>query len=161
MQFRELFDREFGYVCRALSRLGVRPGDVDDVAQELFLTVHRALPTLDPDRPVRPWLCGFSVKFAANYRRLGRLTEAPESEIAAQRATTSDPEARDFVLKVLERLDFDRRAVVVMHDLEGFAAPEIAAELSVPLNTVYSRLRLAREDLKTVAEELQLQGGAS
>jgi RNA polymerase sigma-70 factor (ECF subfamily) len=159
VQFRQLFDEQFGYVCRALQRLGVRPGDVDDVAQELFLTVYRALPDFDTHRPVRPWLCGFSVRFAANYRRLGRLADAPAEELERRPAALGeDHEARDLVLKILERLDFDRRAIVVMHDLEGFGAPEIARELSVPLNTVYSRLRLAREDLKVAAEALQGMG---
>jgi DNA-directed RNA polymerase specialized sigma24 family protein len=38
--------------------------------------------------------------------------------------------------------------------MEGFAAPEIAEELGVPLNTVYSRLRTAREELKAAARQL-------
>jgi RNA polymerase sigma-70 factor (ECF subfamily) len=161
-RFRALFDGEFGYVCRTLQRLGVRPGDVDDVAQELFLTVHRSLPSFDSSRPVRPWLCGFSVRFAANYRRLGRLGESPLAHAEHEPAPPGiDPEARDLVLKILERLDFDRRAVVVMHDMEGFDAPEIAEALGVPLNTVYSRLRLARATLKVAAAELDLPGGAS
>jgi RNA polymerase sigma-70 factor (ECF subfamily) len=160
--FRDLFDAEFGYVCRTLLRLGVRSGDVDDVAQELFLTVHRALPSFDASRPVRPWLCGFSVRFAANYRRLGRLSDATLDDVERKPAPVgSDLEARDLVLKILERLDFDRRTVVVMHDLEGFDAPEIARQLEVPLNTIYSRLRLAREDLKVAADHLQKSGGAS
>jgi RNA polymerase sigma-70 factor (ECF subfamily) len=161
-QFRDLFDAEFGFVCRALQRLGVRSGDVPDVAQELFLTVHRAMPEYDTARPIRPWLCGFSVRFAANYRRLGRLGDLPVDAAGHQSvAPPADLEARELVLKVLDRLDFDRRAVVVMHDMEGFAAPEIAAELGIPLNTVYSRLRLAREELKATLSQLQQEGGVS
>lgn len=160
-QFRDLFDSEFEYVRRSLQRLGVRPLDVDDVAQELFLTVHRALPTYDTARPMRPWLCGFSVRFAANYRRLGRLNESQSEAIDRAVEPGTDHEARDMVLKILSRLEFDRRAVVVMHDIEGFGAPEIARELDVPLNTIYSRLRLAREDLRVAAMELQQNGGPS
>jgi len=155
-QFRDLFDAEFSFVCRALQRLGVRSGDVADVAQELFLTVHRALPAYDTARPVRPWLCGFSVRFAANYRRLGRMAERSGEALEHQSTPPpSDIEARDIVLKILERLDFDRRAVVVMHDMEGFAAHEIAEALGVPVNTVYSRLRTAREELKAAARQLE------
>jgi RNA polymerase sigma-70 factor, ECF subfamily len=161
-QFRDLFDAEFGFVCRALQRLGVRSGDVPDVAQELFLTVHRALPAFDVARPVRPWLCGFSVRFAANYRRLGRLADLPPDVLERQSVPPSnDVEARDLVLKMLDQLDFDRRTVIVMHDMEGFAAPEIAEGLGIPLNTVYSRLRLAREELRAVARRLQPEGRLS
>ena len=51
--------------------------------------------------------------------------------------------AKRTVLGALERLDFDKRVVLVMHDLEQLTAPEIAEELGIPLNTVYSRVRLA------------------
>ena len=53
-------------------------------------------------------------------------------------------EARVMIENALGRLDTDQRAVLVMHDIEGLSAPAIAATLSAPLNTVYSRLRLAR-----------------
>jgi len=54
----------------------------------------------------------------------------------------------------LEELPPERRAVVVLHELEGQTAPEIAAALDVPLNTVYSRLRLGRADLNAAARRL-------
>lgn len=143
--FTQLFEEHFGFACRSLQRLGVREADLEDVAQELFLAVHRALPESDRSRPLRPWLFGFAVRFAANYRRLawhkGReLDDVPVSpklhdKLAAKRA----------VLHALECLDFDKRVVLVMHDLEEFTAPEIAEQLGLPLNTVYSRVRLARE----------------
>jgi RNA polymerase sigma-70 factor (ECF subfamily) len=159
--FRALFRAEIGYVCRALRRLGVREADLPDVAQELFVAVHARVAEIDPSRPVRPWLFSFAVRFAANYRRLARVrTDA--GELPEHVASPGDVhgEARDLVLRALARLDFDRRTVVVMHDLEGFAAPEIGAALGVPLNTVYSRIRLAREDFRRAFEELQEEGAS-
>lgn len=148
-EFSKVFAEHFGFVCRSLIRLGVRESDVEDVAQELFMVVHRALPESDRTRAIKPWLFGFAVKFASNYRRLawhrGRpLDDAPVSpKVHAQLA------ARSTVLHALERLDFDKRVVLVMHDLEEFTAPEIASELGIPLNTVYSRVRLAREAFRS------------
>ena len=55
----------------------------------------------------------------------------------------------------------DRRAVLVMHDLEGWTAPEIAAEIGVPLNTVYSRLRLARAEFRSAVDRLAKEDGRS
>jgi RNA polymerase sigma-70 factor (ECF subfamily) len=143
--FTSLFEEHFDYVCRSLQRLGVREADAEDVAQELFLTVLKSLPESDASRPMKPWLFGFAMRYASNYRRLswhkGReLDDTPVSpkihdKLAAKRA----------VLKALDALDMDRRAVLIMHDLEELTAAEIAAELGVPLNTVYSRLRLARQ----------------
>jgi RNA polymerase sigma-70 factor (ECF subfamily) len=61
----------------------------------------------------------------------------PEDALAAR-------EARTLMDRALARLDFDQRVVLVMHDLDELPAPTIAEAISAPLNTVYSRLRLAR-----------------
>jgi RNA polymerase sigma-70 factor (ECF subfamily) len=145
--FRRFFEAEFGYVCRALRRLGVLEGDVYDVTQEVFVTVYQQLSSYDPSRPLRPWLYAFAVRFASNYRRLSRHTEARTGDVDVHGDAPSSErrQARDLVLRALETMDFDQRAVVVMHDFEGMSAPEIAAVTEAPLNTVYSRIRLGRE----------------
>ena len=56
----------------------------------------------------------------------------------------------------LETIDVGRRAVLVLHEIEEMTAPEIAQVLSIPLNTVYSRLRVARLELEAA---LARQGG--
>jgi RNA polymerase sigma-70 factor (ECF subfamily) len=163
MSFRSLFDGEFGYVCRALRRLGVQHSDIEDVAQELFVAVHRTLHDYDSRRALRPWLFSFALRFAANYRRLarnqGHVSDGALRDVASG-VRDADAEARDMVLRALAGLDFDRRTVIVMHDLEGFDAPEIATQLGIPVNTVYSRLRLARADFRSAVETLQSKGGA-
>jgi RNA polymerase sigma-70 factor (ECF subfamily) len=161
--FRRVFESEFAYVCRALRRLGVHAADLQDVAQELFVSVHAQLPRYDSTRPLRPWLFSFAFRYAANYRRLARHGHMSDLELQAGviAADVANVEARDLVLRGLEQLAFDRRTVIVMHDLEGFDAPEIATQLGIPLNTVYSRLRTARAELRTALDSLQTKGGAS
>jgi RNA polymerase sigma-70 factor (ECF subfamily) len=56
-------------------------------------------------------------------------------------------EQKAFLDRALSEMDLDRRAVLVLHDVDGVPVPEIAGALSIPLNTAYSRLRLAREEL--------------
>lgn len=157
--FRSVFESEFGYVCRALRRLGVRDADLKDVAQELFVTVHERFGERDPSRSVRPWLFSFALRYASNYRKLARhradLSDTVDARTEAGEART---EARDLVLRALARVDFERRAVLVMHDLEGFGAADIATDLGIPLNTVYSRLRLAREAFRNAIATLQKRG---
>lgn len=157
--FRNVFDDEFGYVCRALRRLGVRDADLKDVAQELFVTVHERFGERDPSRSVRPWLFSFALRYAANYRKLARhradLTDAVDARTEAGDARS---EARDLVLRALARVEFERRSVLVMHDLEGFGATDIAAEFGIPANTVYSRLRLARDEFRSAIATLQKRG---
>jgi RNA polymerase sigma-70 factor (ECF subfamily) len=60
---------------------------------------------------------------------------------------------------VLDELDAERRALIVMFEIEGMRCPEIAEVLGVPVGTVYSRLSAARESLVTAARRLQARNG--
>ncbi len=157
--FRQIFERELAYVLATLRRLGVRPDDLRDVAQEVFVTVHRILDDYDPERPLRPWLFGIAYRIALRHRSLARHTRevleppaelsdlAPLADVQIERA-----EARALVHRALARVEIHRRAVFVLSDIDGLAVPEIAAVLGIPLNTAYSRLRRAREDFtKSIA----------
>ena len=164
--FEAIFDQELDYVVHSLRRLGVREADLEDVAQEVFMAVHRRLAEYRRDRPLRPWLFAFACRTAANYRRSAAVrreraeipphleSEGPDPERALEQAWRSEQ-----VHRVLGSIDFDRRVVLVMHDLDGFTAPEIASALEIPLNTVYTRVRLAREDFRTIAKRVLRERG--
>ncbi len=159
---RAIFLDEFEYVCRVHRRLGVAERDLEDAAQETFLALHAKLDTYDPTRPIRPWLFAFAFRVAANHRRkhrpeplddpdrLALHSDTPEEQAATREATT-------LAMRALERMNADRREVFVMHDLEGFGAPQIAEMLSIELNTVYSRLRTAREEFERAAARVTLE----
>src|SRR6185369_1576462 len=70
----------------------------------------------------------------------GRPADGPHEHAAKE-------EAARFLDRFLDSLDDDRRDVFVLAEMEGLSAPEIAAVVGAPLNTVYSRLRLARGEL--------------
>ena len=157
LEFRALFEAQYAYACRALRRLGIRDGDVNDVAQELFLQLHDDFALFDRERPFRPWLYAYAVRLAANYRRLARhkASEISEGERDTKVPTSERRAIRDLVARALERLPDDQRDVIVMHDFEGFTAPEIAEATKAPLNTVYSRIRLGREGFRKSVTELR------
>lgn len=164
--FRVIFEAEFDYVWRSLRRLGVRERDVDDVTHDTFLVVYRNLAEYDPTRPLRPWLFGIAGRLAANYRRRahlrGDVMEAT-AEVADVSAGADDTvaarQASDLVLEALDALDDDRRTVFVLHELDGTSVPDIAAALSIPLNTAYSRLRLAREHFGAAVRRIRARRG--
>ncbi len=165
--FRALFEAEFDYVFHSLFRLGVRRPDLEDLTHEVFVAVHRALADYDPARPLRPWLFGFAFRVASDHRRRAhhrreapdeRAGEAPDARPLADEQLASE-EARLLLLAGLDALPIERRAVVVMHDLDGCSAPEIAGAVGIPLNTVYSRLRLGREQLGAAVKRLRLRRG--
>ena len=144
-----LYESEFENIWGLLQRLGVSDSNIEDGVQEVFVAAHARLSTFDAMRPIRPWLFGITVRVASEMRRRARRAMPPREGIEALVSeSSSGPEqqviARALVTAALDQLDFDQRAVLVMHDVEGFAAPEIAQALVTPLNTVYSRLRLAR-----------------
>jgi RNA polymerase sigma-70 factor (ECF subfamily) len=157
--FPSMYRSEFPYVWKTLRRLGVPPQDLEDLVHDLFVVVHRHLGDYDPTRPLRPWLFGIAVRVVADFRRSPRnlrevLRDAIEPTDAAP--TPHDrlegKEARALLLKALDTLDLDRRAVFVMHELDEIPMPEIATALAIPVNTAYSRLRLARAEIASVIE---------
>jgi RNA polymerase sigma-70 factor (ECF subfamily) len=158
--FRSVFTAEFAFVSRSLQRLGVREADVLDVAQELFLSVHARLHEWDRQRPIRPWLFGFAIRFASNYRKLGRHRGRPlDHDEAPDTPRLGDKlDAKQLVQRALDSLDFDKRLALVMHDLEGFTGAEIATELGIPIFTVYSRVRVARETVREIVTRAQTGG---
>jgi len=162
VDFQSLYKQEFGYAWSTLRRLGVRESDLPDLAHDLFIVVLRHLAEYDPARPVRPWLFGIAFRVVSDYRRSARfaretLGDAPD---AVDRAPPVDEQiaerqAREAVMHVLDALDMDRRAVLVMHDIDGHPVPEIAGALAIPVATAYSRLRLARQDLAAAMKRLR------
>ncbi len=165
--FREVFEAESPYVWNVLRRFGVPVRDLEDVTHDVFMTVHRRLDDYDRSRPLRPWLFGIAFRVASRYRELARnkreiLDDAPERTDEAPRADERmiAQEARSIIWRALDSLDLDRRAVFVLHDIEGCSMPDIAATLSVPLNTAYSRLRLAREHIKAAVHRIPQRGEA-
>jgi RNA polymerase sigma-70 factor (ECF subfamily) len=162
VDFRDVYTAELPYVWSTLRRLGVPPRELEDLAHDVFLVVHRRLREYDPSRPIRPWLFGIAFRIVSDYRRSARasrevLEDTPE---ATDRAPSADDqvaaaEARALVLQALAGLDLDRRAIFVLHDIDEVPVPEIASYLAIPLNTAYSRLRLAREDFSMRVKQLR------
>jgi RNA polymerase sigma-70 factor (ECF subfamily) len=155
--FEEIFEAEMTYVWNALRRLGIREADREDLTQEIFVRVHKALPTYDPTRPRRPWLFAFAFRVASDFRRLKRHQVEVRTPSGHEPIAT-DQELPDEVLeaemrrqalhRALDTLDLDRRAVIVLHEMEGLPIPEVARTLGIPVGTASSRLRAARAQVK-------------
>ena len=167
--FRTFFDAEFRYVWNSLRYLGIRDSDVQDVGQEVFLTVHRRMAAGEVPQSPRSWLFAICYHAACNYRRLARhqrevlsdaLPERPDPSTDAE-AHVASKQALARLVQALELLDIDRRAVLVLHDMDEVPIPEVAEALGIPVNTAYSRLRLAREDFLVAARKLGIKRGPS
>jgi RNA polymerase sigma-70 factor, ECF subfamily len=161
-EFPAVYAAELGYVWHALRRLGVQDRDLEDLCHDVFVVVFRNLAVYDTRRPIRPWLFGIAFRVASDYRRSARQRREipgttreltcpapPADEVMLRR------ERQRLVARALDGLELDRRAVFVMHDIDGHVMPDIAAALGIPLNTAYSRLRLARVDFAAAIKRVQ------
>ncbi|MBX3190467.1 MAG: sigma-70 family RNA polymerase sigma factor [Labilithrix sp.] len=153
-RFHALFSAEFAWIWTTLRRLGVKPADLEDVTHDVLLVVYRKLDTYDASRPLRPWLFAFAYRAASDYRRLARHREEPsedvpdlEASVAASDEVLEKKQESALVHAALARIHLDRRAVLVAHEIDGTPMKDIAQSLGIPLNTAYSRLRIAREEL--------------
>jgi RNA polymerase sigma-70 factor (ECF subfamily) len=160
-----VFRENLPFVFRALRRLGVAEGDVDDVCQEVFLVVMRKLGEFEGRSQLRTWIYGICVRTASDYRKRAPrrrevLTdEPPEGQVGRtplDHATVS--QARDLLDKILSQLDDDKRAVFVLYEIEELQMSEVAAALECPLQTAYSRLHAARKRVEELATELEKGG---
>jgi RNA polymerase sigma-70 factor (ECF subfamily) len=164
--FKAIFANHFDYVWFSLRRLGIPDRDLEDVTHEVFIRVHRLLETYEPEKPIRPWLFAFAYRKASDYRNLARHRVEVFSEYAELEDASLTPadallerEAIDLAEEALDELDVDRRAVFLLHELDGCTVPQISETLQIPLNTAYSRLRLAREQLAKVLIRLRSRRG--
>jgi RNA polymerase sigma-70 factor (ECF subfamily) len=148
------------FVLRVVCQLGVGPLHVEDVVHDVFLVVHRRLHEYD-GRSMRSWLYGITRRVVLHHHRGSARTQRREAEHAPLPVGVVDPEQRvvlaraaELVERFVASLDEDQRIVFVLADLEGTPVPEIAAALGVNVNTIYSRLRLARRRFEqAIAEE--------
>ena len=149
------YDQHFDFVWRSLRRLGVPEAGLDDAAQEVFVLAFRRRHAFEGRSSHKTWLFGIAFHRARELARGARRrpeTELSEADLPASHASQEDAllksEALRFAYRVLDELEPERRAVLVMTEVEEMTAPEIAEILRVPLNTVYSRIRLARRDFE-------------
>jgi RNA polymerase sigma-70 factor (ECF subfamily) len=139
-------------------RLGPPEMDVEDAAQEVFITALRRLGEYRGDASVSTWLFQVTRRVVANQRRrhaLRRffgLESAPEPSVsAAAEAALGREGERRLVRRALARLSEAHREVIVLVDLDERPAPEAAEMLGVPIGTIYSRLHAARRAFATAA----------
>jgi RNA polymerase sigma-70 factor (ECF subfamily) len=154
--FAELFRSYSAFVWRVLVRLGVARVDVDDVAQDVFLSLHRSLASFEGRCSLRSWIYGICQRRALDYRR--RAMVRPDSyadEPSDQRVDANQEnglalsQARARMERVLDQLDHEKRSVFVLFDVEGIPMEEVAEIVGCPLQTAYSRLYAARRKIES------------
>jgi len=158
----ELFAMHAPYVWNSLRRLGVPPSDLEDVTHDVFIEVHRRLGDYDGVRPVRPWLFAFAFRVASAHRRRAHRrheTAGEPDDVADARALPDEAAAlqddRRLVIAALQSVPLERRGVFVLHEIDGVDMNVIGRTLRIPVNTAYSRLRVARAEFAAAVKRLR------
>lgn len=159
----QAYQRELDYLIGSLRRLGVPYSDTEDVLHEVFLVMLTRWDDYDRARPLRPWLFGIAFRVASSHRRRGTrevlgddheaadLRQGPDDDVAAM-------QSRALLLTALAQVPIERRAVLIMHEVDETSMRDIAKQLAIPLFTAYSRLRKGRQELDSALVRLKKGG---
>lgn len=162
MSFEALYDAYVDEVWRAIRRLGVPASGVEDVVQETFVTAWQSLSRFEGRSELKTWIIGIAFNRARHairsHVRHGNAVELDEQLPSQSQRPDERVERRkqsELLLEMLAALPEEQREVFVMMDLEGLSAPAVADLVHAPLNTVYSRLRLARASINDAVAQLE------
>ena len=164
--FARLVALHEGMVLNLAARLLGDPEEARDLAQEVFLQVHRRLARFEGRSSLRTWIYRIVVNQCRNrrrwWRRRRRAAESPlelitPTDEARMAAASADPSPFDRLARAerarrvqaaLARLSFEHRAVLLLREVEGLSCEEIGAALGLAVGTVKSRLSRARDGLR-------------
>ncbi len=162
-RLRSMMDEHFDVVWRALRRLGVTDAGVDDAAQQVFLVASRRLDTIERGGE-RAYLLGIALRVASDARRaVKRRREVPIDDAIAETgaphgtaagggalpdALLEQRRALTMLAAILDEMPEEMREAFVLFELEELSAPEVARLLDVPVGTVASRVRRARQHFR-------------
>ena len=157
--FRDLYAQHHRQVARQLAFLVPRD-EVEDVLQEVFIEVFRSLRRFEGKSAFTTWLYRVAINVALKARRkhtrarLDVVEDLPEQEdgrpLASEVSLSAERQAR--VEAILLQLAPKKRAVLVMHDLQGLEAQHIAEVLETNILTVRTRLFYARKEFEALAK---------
>ncbi len=163
-RLRELADEHYEFVWRSLRRLGVKPPETDDAAQRVFVILAQKLSAIEVGKE-KSFVFGIVMRVAANVRRdlaVTREREVAESETleAISHGPTAEAavalaQERATLDEILMRIPEERRTIFVLFELEELTLTEIAEMLGLPVGTVSTRLRRARQEFQADVARLR------
>jgi RNA polymerase sigma-70 factor (ECF subfamily) len=168
------FEENAVFIWRSLRRLGVPREAADDATQQVFLVAARRMRDISEGKE-RAFLFQSAMRIAMEFRRelmTARGRAEPGEDVLLERADPAlrpdDALDQQRILRllghVLEAMPMERRAAFVLYEIEGITMAEIASILQIPMGTVASRLRLAREEFRAAVARLEhprsVQGGS-
>ena len=153
-QVQTWVDLHYDFTWRSLRRLGVAQADSDDAAQQVFLVASRKAGSIRSGC-VRAFLFQTALRVAADFRRAcRRRREESIDDLECSNVADTSPlsdelielqRARERLDQILDNMSLEVRAVFVLHEIDQMTMNDIASLIGIPVGTVASRLRRARQ----------------
>jgi RNA polymerase sigma factor (sigma-70 family) len=165
LNFEDLLRPQVEYLYRLAWRFTGSVADAEDLVQDVLIKLYPRTQELLEIERLRPWLARVLYnQFVDSVRQQARSPiaeladiEGEDNPLDALPATRDGPEEhaersgqRERILRALDRLNPEQRAVVAMHDVEGYSLEELETMLETPLGTLKSRLHRARQRLRAL-----------
>ncbi len=158
VRLQRMIQDDYRLIWRLLRRLGIPADGADDATQQVFLIAAERLDDIR-EGSERAFCFGTALRLAQSLKR--RFVREPASDTGDLNASPlPNPEeladrkrARELLDGILEEISIDLRTVFILFELEGLTSPEISEILGVPVGTVASRLRRARDRFQALVAE--------
>ena len=160
--FQELIDRYKDLVFALIARTVQDRSRAEDLAQEVFLRIHRGLPYFRGEARLSTWIYRIVANVCMQEQTRPHAPGASVSlddERTSARVTPSaadrqfgDLELRDRLEKAIARLPANYRLLIAAHYLDGVQYEDLAEALQLPLGTVKTQLYRAKQQLRRLLE---------
>jgi len=164
--FNPLVERYKMPLYKILYRMVRNRDDTEDLVEEAFIKAYRAISRFDIKRSFYAWICRIAVNNAINYIKKERRDQVQsigmvEYKLTAKKgnpvAMTREKMLKERINVALAKLPEEFRMILVLKVDEECSYEEIGNVLKIPKGTVMSRLARARQKLKKLFDELEVQ----
>lgn len=155
--FEKVYRMTSGFVYNVALRMTHNPADAQEVVQDVFMSVYKNLKNFQFRSNFKTWIYRIAVNTAINrYRKFNKeernrvdydkaVQVLPSASSADEEALQGEKEAK--LQQWLGALSLEHKTCLILREIEGLSYQEMASVLSVPINTVRSRLKRARQAL--------------
>ncbi len=158
--FEKLFDGHVDHVHCRLTRLVGPVPEREDLVQEVFLAVHRGLPSFRGDARFSTWLYRIVTNIACTHLRRRSRTPATfqvddlplAGEVKTPEEAARQRQQMRLVLQLLDRVKPDKRVAFILREVEGMSLKEIGRIVDAKPAAVGQRVKHARRELEGLME---------
>lgn len=158
--FEEIYRALFGYVSNVAFRMVGRMEDAEEITQDVFMKIHNHLKDFRFQSSLTTWVYRITVNSSLNHLKKDAYKKrnvpyVDEISAQAQEPSLAHREYQEKLIKdMLAGLSPEQRAVIILRGIEGLSYEEIAQSLQIPINTVRSRIKRAREAMLALRKEV-------